>query len=141
MGQCSEPFQVAAGISEVVEGPSPGYDLVDAATIPDDRLLTTNLINRTVDVEVPTSDDQNDETQVHFFNQTQRAQLKLCKTLGPGSADLIGQTFGIDWSSDNGAGGTAWITAPRRRSASSSATCRSASRLAVRGEPRRLHRQ
>ena len=53
VGQCSEPFQVAAGISEVTEGPSPGYDLVDVATIPEDRLLTTNLINRTADVEVP----------------------------------------------------------------------------------------
>ena len=54
-------------------------------TIPEDRLLTTNLINRTADVEVPVSDSSNDETQVHFFNQTQRGQLKVCKALGPGS--------------------------------------------------------
>ena len=93
VGQCSEPFQVAAGISEVVEGPTPGYDLVDVATIPGDRLLTANLINRTADVEVPASDSSNDETQVHFFNQTQRGQLKICKTLGPGSSDLIGEDF------------------------------------------------
>ena len=92
-GQCSEPFQVAAGISEVVEGPSPGYDLVDVATIPEDRLLTTNLINRTADVEVPASDSSNDETQLHFVNQTQRGQLKVCKALGPGSSDLIGEDF------------------------------------------------
>ncbi len=96
VGQCSEPFQVAAGISEVTEGPSPGYDLVDVATIPEDRLLTTNLINRTADVEVPASDSSNDETQLHFFNQTQRGQLKICKTLGPGSADLNGQVFTFD---------------------------------------------
>jgi hypothetical protein len=96
VGQCSEPFQVAAGIAEVVEGPSPGYDLVDVQTLPADRLLTTNLINRTADVEVPASDSSNDETQVHFFNQTQRGQLKICKALGPGSADLIGQTFWFD---------------------------------------------
>jgi hypothetical protein len=111
VGQCSEPFQVAAGISEVTEGPSPGYDLVDVETIPSDRLLTTNLINRTADVEVPASDSSNDETQVHFFNQTQRAQLKLCKTLGPGSSDLVGQKFELDWSSSSGASGYVWITA------------------------------
>ncbi len=111
VGQCSEPFQVAAGISEVVEGPSPGYDLVDAFTIPEDRLLTKNLINRTVDVEVPASDSSNDETQLHFVNQTQRGQLKLCKTLGPGSSDLIGHTFELDWSSDSGAIGYVYITA------------------------------
>ncbi len=52
-----------------------------------------NLINRTADVELPASDSSHDETQVHFFNQTQRAQLKICKTLGPGSSDLIGQKF------------------------------------------------
>src|SRR3954451_14302659 len=44
VGQCSEPFQVAAGVSEVTEAASAGYDLVDVATIPQDRLLTTNLI-------------------------------------------------------------------------------------------------
>ncbi len=111
VGQCSEPFQVAAGISEVTEGPSPGYDLVDVFTIPGDRLLTTNLINRTADVEVPAADSSNDETQVHFVNQTQRAQLKLCKALGPGSSDLIGQKFELDWTSDSGAYGDVWITA------------------------------
>jgi len=102
VGQCSEPFTVAAGISEITEGPSPGYDLVDVQTIPSDRLLTTNLINRTADVEVPASDSQNDETQVHFFNQTQRGQLKICKTLGPGSADLINQVFYFTAAGDNG---------------------------------------
>ncbi len=111
VGQCSEPFQVAAGISEVVEGPSPGYDLVDAFTIPEDRLLTKNLINRTVDVEVPASDSSNDETQLHFVNQTQRGQLKVCKALGPGSADLIGQKFYFDISGDNMQELGVWITA------------------------------
>ncbi len=111
VGQCSEPFQVAAGISEVVEGPSPGYDLVDAFTIPEDRLLTKNLINRTVDVEVPASDSSNDETQLHFVNQTQRGQLKVCKALGPGSADLIGQKFYFSIYGDNIQAAGIWITA------------------------------
>jgi hypothetical protein len=108
---CTQPFTVAAGIAEVTEGPSPGFDLVDVFTNPADRLLTTNLINRTADVEVPSSTDPNDETQVVFVNQTQRAQLKLCKTLGPASADLIGKTFYIDWSSDSGSSGVTAITA------------------------------
>jgi hypothetical protein len=108
---CTAPFTVAAGIATVTEGPSPGFDLVDVFTSPQDALLTSNLINRTADVEVATSASPNDETQVVFVNQTQRAQLKLCKALGPASADLIGQPFAIDWSSDSGASGTTWITA------------------------------
>ena len=35
----------------------------------------------------------NDETQVHFVNSRDRAQLKLCKALGPGSDALNGQSF------------------------------------------------
>ena len=42
---------------------------------------------------MPVSDSPNDETQVHFRNEAQRGQLKLCKALGAGSADLVGQTF------------------------------------------------
>jgi len=110
-GQCSEPFQVAAGIAEVTEGASPGFDLVDVFTIPDDRLLTTNLINRTADVEVPAADSSNDETQVHFVNKTQRGQLKVCKTLGPGSNDLVGQKFYFDIYGDNMQPLGVWITA------------------------------
>jgi len=108
---CTAPFTVAAGIATVTEGPSPGFDLVDVFTSPQDALLTSNLINRTADVEVASSTDPTQETQVTFVNQTQRAQLKLCKALGAGSADLIGQKFAIDWSSDSGASGTTWITA------------------------------
>src|SRR4051812_43165319 len=111
VGQCSEPFQVAAGVSEVTEAASAGYDLVDVATIPQDRLLTTNLINRPADVEVPVSDSSNDETQVHFFNKTQRGQLKVCKALGPGSADLIGQKFYFDIYGDGMQEKGIWITA------------------------------
>ena len=69
---------------------------------PGDRLLTVNLINRTATVEVPVSDSANDETQVHFVNEALRGQLKVCKALGPGSADLIGQTFSFNVSSSTG---------------------------------------
>jgi hypothetical protein len=108
---CTQPFTVNAGIATVTEGASPGYDLVDVFTDPADRFLTSNVINRTVDVEVPSSTDPNDETQVIFVNQTQRAQLKICKALGTASGDLVNQVFYIDWSSSSGASGTVAITA------------------------------
>jgi len=101
-GQCSEPVQVAAGVNTVEEHARAGTTLVDVFTFPDDRLLTVNLINRTATVEVPVSDSSNDETQVHFINEAQRGQLKVCKALGTGSADLVGQTFWFTASGDNG---------------------------------------
>jgi len=101
-GQCSEPIQVAAGVNTVAEHAKAGTDLVAVFTFPEDRLLTTNLINRTATVEVPVSDSSNDETQVHFFNKAQRGQLKVCKALGTGSADLVGQTFWFTATGDNG---------------------------------------
>jgi hypothetical protein len=108
---CTAPFTVAAGIATVTEGPSPGFDLWDVFTNPSDRLLAVNTINRTASVEIPSSTNPNDETQVVFVNKTQRAQLKLCKALGPGSGDLIGQVFTINWSSNSGPSGYVNITA------------------------------
>ncbi len=110
-GQCSEPIQVAAGVNEIVEAPKAGTDLTDVVAFPWDRLLTVNLINRTATVEVPVSADSTDETQVHFRNEAQRGQLKLCKALGANSADLVGQSFELDYSADNGQSGSTWITA------------------------------
>jgi hypothetical protein len=96
VGQCSEPIQVAAGIATVTEAPS-AYQLVDVWTLPEDRLQTTNLLNGTADVEIPVSDDPNDETQVHFVNKTPRAQLKICKALGGSKIDdLVGTAFYFD---------------------------------------------
>jgi hypothetical protein len=95
-GQCSEPIQVAAGVNEIVEAARSDTVLTDVDASPEDRLLTVNLINRTATVEVPVSDSPNDETQVFFFNELLRGQLKLCKALGTGSADLVGQRFELD---------------------------------------------
>jgi hypothetical protein len=92
-GQCSAPIPVAAGVVRVTEQPRGGFTLTDVFTIPNERLLDSNLINGTADVEVPVAADGSDETQVHFVNIAQRGQLKICKTLGPASADLIGRTF------------------------------------------------
>jgi hypothetical protein len=110
-GQCSEPIQVAAGVNEIVETAKAGTDLTDVEAFPSDRLLTVNLINRDVTVEVPVSDSPLDETQVHFRNEAQRGQLKLCKALGANSADLVGQSFELDFLGDNGQGGSTFITA------------------------------
>src|SRR6476619_78601 len=51
-GQCSEPIQVAAGVNEIVEAPKAGTELADVLAFPWDRLLTVNLLNRDVTVEV-----------------------------------------------------------------------------------------
>jgi hypothetical protein len=110
-GQCSPPIQVAAGVNEIVEAPKAGTDLTDVVAFPWDRLLTVNLINRDVTVEVPVSADSNDETQVHFRNEAQRGQLKLCKALGPNSSALSGQSFELDFAGDNGQSGSTNITA------------------------------
>ena len=110
-GQCSEPLQVAAGISRVTEHAVNGIDLVDAFTIPEERLMGVNLINKTADVEVPVSSDPNDETQLHMVNQAQRGQLKVCKALGAGSTDLVGKKFGFFIDTGYGLPNELWITA------------------------------
>ncbi len=86
----------------MTEHANPGFTLVDVYTIPSDRLLDENLINRTADVEVPTSDNPNDETQVHFVNERDRAQLKICKALGPGSSVFPGRRFEFTATGSNG---------------------------------------
>jgi hypothetical protein len=94
--QCTNAIQVPAGIVTVTETSRPGYQLVDVFTDPVDALVNSNLLNGTADVEVPTSSNEADEVQVNFVNTAIRSQLKICKALGPGSADLIGQTFNFN---------------------------------------------
>jgi hypothetical protein len=101
-GLCSPAIEIAAGIATVTETQRTGFTLVDVQTNPQDRLLDANLINRTATVEVPTSASQNDETQVFFTNAANRGQLKVCKALGPGSADLNQQVFSFTASGSNG---------------------------------------
>jgi len=92
-GQCTAPLQVAAGIVRVTEHPRTNITLVDAYPEPIDRYVDSNLINGTLDVEVPVSSSPNDETQVHFVNSRNRSQVKVCKDLGPNSSALAGKTF------------------------------------------------
>ncbi len=110
-GQCSEPIQVAAGVNEIAEHATANTELRDVEAFPWDRLLTVNEINRTATVEVPVSDSSNDETQVHFTNKALRGQLKVCKALGAGSADLIGESFYFSISEGDEAYDGVWITA------------------------------
>ncbi len=97
-GQCSEPIPVQAGVlfANYVFKPIDKMTPKDIFTIPGDRLLSANLTNESAQVEVPASDDPNDETQLHFVNEKQRGQLKICKALGPGSGALDGQEFVFD---------------------------------------------
>ena len=92
-GQCTQSFLIAAGVATVTEKATANTTLVETYAIPTGRELSENLINGTIDIEVPVSSSVNDETQVHFVNQHDRAQVKVCKALGPGSDVLAGQTF------------------------------------------------
>jgi hypothetical protein len=98
-GQCTQAFRVASGIVRVTEQPKANTTLVDVFADPIDREVDSNIINRTIDVEVPVSSSVNDETQVHFVNQRNRAQVKVCKILGTNSSALVGQTFSFSVSS------------------------------------------
>jgi hypothetical protein len=91
--QCTEAIQIAAGIATVQETARTGFQLTDIFTVPADALVGSNLINRTADVEVPTSSNPLDEVEVAFINKPITSQLKVCKALGPNSSVLVGQTF------------------------------------------------
>jgi len=111
-GQCTQAFQIAAGVTRVTEQASPNTTLVDTSVSPGDRFLAQNPINRTVDVEVPVSSSSNNETQVTFVNRHDRSQLKLCKALGTASDALIGQTFTFTVTSPGVPTVTPSLTAP-----------------------------
>jgi hypothetical protein len=95
VGQCTGPIEVPAGNVTVTETARAGFELYWVSTVPSDRIFDANLINRTVVVEVPVG-DVSTETQVHFVNRAVTAQLKVCKSLAPGSGVLDGQTFLFD---------------------------------------------
>ncbi len=77
-----------------------------------ERFVDSNLINGTLDVEVPVSSSAADETQVHFVNSRNRSQLKVCKLLGPNSSALAGQTFTFTVTSPGIATATPSVQAP-----------------------------
>ena len=73
---------------------------------------------------------------MHFRNEALRGQLKVCKALGAGSADLVGQTFELqphDVSDPDNPCSLGGHASPpgRQRSARSSASCRSARPMKV----------
>jgi hypothetical protein len=98
-GSCTQAVQVPAGLVRVTEQAQPNINLIDAFSIPDSAEVASNIINGTIDVQVPVSATTNGETQVHFVNQALRSQLKICKALGANSAGLVGMSFNFTVSS------------------------------------------
>ena len=93
-GQCSEPIQVAAGVTTIDEHATARHRRsIDVVAFPEDRLLTVNLINRTSPSRCLSPTARTTRRRCTSLNEAQRGQLKVCKALGPGSADLIGKTF------------------------------------------------
>jgi hypothetical protein len=111
-GHCSQPLIVSVGSHTVNETPIPhGFQFVSStATGPtgDNRIVSgTNPVT----VSVPFFGDATNggETLVTFINKVQRANLKLCKAIDPGSLTALKKmsfnifwTFGNDTESDSG---------------------------------------
>lgn len=112
-GQCTQSFQIAAGLTRVTEQASPNISLVDSSVFPADRFVAENPTNRAIDVEVPVSSSANDETQVTLVNRHDRSQLKVCKALGPASDVLNGQTFTFTVTSPGMPTATPSVIAPQ----------------------------
>jgi hypothetical protein len=92
VGQCTAPLLVAAGNVSVAETARAPYYVADIEVFPFDRLVTSNLANRTVTVTVPKGDSST-ETVVDFQNATNVGFFKVCKTLTANSSALAGRTF------------------------------------------------
>jgi hypothetical protein len=93
VGQCTAPLLVPAGNVTVTEAAKAPYSVSSIVVNPADRLVSSNLANRTVTVTVPVSQSSADETLVTFFNRANTGQVKVCKTLAANSAALANRTF------------------------------------------------
>ncbi len=110
VGQCSSPIQLSSGPATITEAASFPYFLGNVSTQPADRLISTNLTNQTATVNIVAGDSSN-ETLATFTNDTQQAQVKVCKTLSSNSNDLTGTAFTFNYSSDIGIRGSLSIVA------------------------------
>ena len=100
-------MRVSVGSHTVTELASPNYELDPGSAAlallgydthggivvsPADREVSRSLSSRTVTVNVPYG--PNGETLVTFYNRIKQGQVKVCKTIPPGSADSLGgKTF------------------------------------------------
>ena len=91
-GHCSGAVQVPAGVVNIAETPRAPYHVQAINVSPAGRLVTRNLANGTVSVNVPVG-DQSTETLVKYKNATTTSQIKICKTLTSNSGALAGQRF------------------------------------------------
>jgi hypothetical protein len=101
VGQCTQALTVPAGNVTVTETQRAPYFLDDVFTVPYNDLVSQNDANGTAVVNVVQSNSA--ETQVNFVNDTQTAEVKVCKTLTANSTALAGQTFWFDINSADGA--------------------------------------
>lgn len=93
VGECTPPIQIPAGNVNISEAARSPYSLDHVSAIPSSALVSQNDTNGTAVVSVPVSSSTANETQVHFVNDTQMSQLKVCKALTANSSALAGQTF------------------------------------------------
>lgn len=93
VGECTPPIQIPAGNVNISETARSPYSLDRVSSIPSSALVSQNDTNGTAVVSVPVSSTTANETQVHFVNDTQMSQLKVCKALTANSSALAGQTF------------------------------------------------
>lgn len=101
VGQCSPPVKVRSGNVTVTEAARSPYYVSAIFVVPNGRLVSSNLSNRTVTVTVPKG-DEGTETTVTFENSTRTGQIKVCKTLTGRSEGLAGYKFYFDVTDVNG---------------------------------------
>ena len=100
-GSCTGAIKVPAGVVSVAETPRAPYHVQAINVSPAGRLVTKNLANGTVSVNVPYG-DQSTETLVKYKNATTTSQIKICKTLTDNSGALSGHRFLFDVYDANG---------------------------------------
>jgi hypothetical protein len=83
-GGCSAPIQVAAGNHTVTEVANDWTAVTATRTIPQERLVSSNLATRADVVSVPAGDISSTVT-VEYTNQAQYGTLEICKSAQAGS--------------------------------------------------------
>ena len=112
VGQCSPPVKVRSGNVTVTEAARSPYYVSAIFVVPQNRLVSSNLSNRTVTVTVPKG-DEGTETTVTFENSTRTGQIKVCKTLTRRSEGLAGYKFYFDVTDVNGTHTLSVVAGPR----------------------------
>jgi hypothetical protein len=83
VGACSPAIQVPAGTVTVTEVERVGISVSDVRSLPEARLVSTDLGNRSAVIRV-VAGDVSAQTTVTFTNKAEIALLKICKVAGDG---------------------------------------------------------